>query len=371
MQKQFQEDFNAFVAKNDITDIIDLPFIDLTGYYTDNGKMPDDITKVPQKYILPGHSSTLPWANRAKYKSSTELKAKKAIQAIDAAADTMNPENYSMDPSVVPDATSPYDNAVLVQGTLKGTSKVLNFVGDSYLGDVMIQVANSFGKVPGALLDAGKAVLNLESDLQKTTETDNNNRYRQQVLDRYKNDPYAWYNKVFGGDPLTTLRRDPPNSNDVKVPEKFFNFINAVVDFGEPMGPSPFHYLGITPERQKKLIETGWSPVETEYQIRLGLSNKADVLSDIHETIDNLDSSTFPLSARDRVAFANRLYDATKDTDKPLTREETKVLAAIPAWRPDLKKAYFNLSLYPDGYAGHTYKTTNESIVDALRKLLK
>jgi hypothetical protein len=71
------------------------------------------------------------------------------------------------------------------------------------------------------------------------------------------------------------------------------------------------------------------------------------------------------------VAFSNSLYQATKDTDNPLTKEEAEFLAATPAWRPDLKRAYFNLSLYPDGYVGHTYKTTRASIVDALRKLLK
>jgi hypothetical protein len=358
MQKQFQEDFNAFVAKNDISDFVDLPFIDLSGYYTDNGKMPDDIAKVPQKYILPGHSSTRPWVDRRERKDSFGRK-NELVQNIKDTTKTIQTSGFSDEQ--LRQAEEQLGFPVYVPGkianvVIEGTSSIL--------GGLF-----GFAKTVDDALSKGmtQAGDNLNADIEKNAIE----VHRQQTMEQYNKDPYAWYNKVFGGDALTALRRNPPNKNEVKVPEKFFNFINAVVDFGEPMGPSPFHYLGITTDRQKKLISTGWSTLETEYQIRLGLSNKSDILADIHETIDNLEPNTFNLSSSDSVAFASSIYEAAKDTDNPLTREEAKVLAVTPAWRPDLKKAYFNLSLYPDGYAGHTYKTTRESIVDALRKLLK
>lgn len=343
----YQKAWGEFYSKQDLYDMLDVPFIDLAKYYADNGKMPDSLDSIPEEYILPGHSSTMRWVDRINRRDSfgrqNELTAnvKDAVKSMEALK-TTGKSPFIKDPKG------------------RGFAKVANLLIDivkypvGLVGGFTETIDQSMEKASQKdwLEDARKSVLE---------------QHRQAQLQEFKKNPYMWVTKMFDGDDITSLRKAPPKSGEVKVPEKAFDMLHMVT----ALKPDFIKDTGISESNWSKLSSLDWSPVETEYQIRLQLENKPDYISDLNATIEKMDGSVFQLDSTLTQGFAESLYQAYKQIQKPITKEEAKVLAQSEGFRPDLKRAYFNLRLRPEGYMSRPRMTAGQSIVDALAEQLK
>jgi hypothetical protein len=404
----YQKAWTEFYAQQDIYDMLDVPFIDLAKYYADNGKMPPSMDAIPEKYILPGHSSTMRWVDRLNRRDSfgrrNELTSnvKGAVKTMESWKQQASPEDNTI---TYPEETSKAEGKMVVNllidavkyplGVLAGFTKTVDnslqkASEKDWLEDSKKQVAAQqkiakleeliYGKPkPSALAEAGSQVKGLagsvDAALQKASEKDWLEDARKQVLEQhrqaqleeYKKNPYMWVTKMFDGDDITKLRQSPPNSDSVKVPEKAFDMIHMVT----ALKPEFVKDTGINEGNWTKLRSVDWSPVETEYQLRLQLKNTPNYIEDLNTTIQEMDTTVFQLDPTFTQGFAESLYKAYKQIDNPITREEALVLAQTSGFRPDLKRAYFNLRLHPEGYASRPRMTAGQSIIDALAEQLK
>jgi hypothetical protein len=379
----YQKAWAEFFAQQDIYDMLDVPFIDLARYYADNGKMPPSMDAIPEKYILPGHSSTMRWVDRLNRRDSfgrrNELTSsvKKDLKTIEGWKQEIKPEDYKVTYS---EETSKAEGKMvfnlLVDSIKYPVGAVAGFIDSTIpaLAAAGKAIPEAGKQLIPALANAGKAILNLDASLQDTnldllegTRKQVLEQHRQAQLEEYKKNPYMWVTKMFDGDDITKLRQSPPNSDSVNVPEKAFDMIHMVT----ALKPEFVKDTGINEGNWTKLRSVDWSPVETEYQLRLQLKNTSNYIEDLNTTIQEMDTTVFQLDPTFTQGFAESLYKAYKQIDNPITREEAMVLAQASGFRPDLKRAYFNLRLHPEGYASRPRMTAGQSIIDALAEQLK
>lgn len=188
---------------------------------------------------------------------------------------------------------------------------------------------------------------------------------RRQVKEFEELGPHLWFNKRYRDAGVMALRNKLFMSS--KVPSDIFNHVNFIVavkpDYNETQN------FGLSKDSWNKLASLNWSPLETEYQLRQAVVSSTD--DSINTAISSLNPTEFKLDPAVRTQFVHDLYEAAKKTGKPLTRQQAFDLAENPSFRPDLKRAFFNLWIYPDGYIGQGKKTTRESIIDSLVEQLK
>lgn len=351
LAKQFNADFTDLMARQNLFDYPDIPFVDWSRYYADHHGFPDSMKDIEPKYILPGHSSTLRWVDQRERPDSfgrvNELNqnVKNAIKGI---------QGLNMTDAELEEAEK------VTQFPLYFPGKVLNLLENAAaypLGAVF-----GFAKTVQDSLSRGieGAASNIH---ERSVEA-----YRQQVLDEYNKNPLEWYSKVFGGDDLTNLRQTmmySPEPNN--IPEKFFDVVHFISSVKPPYEES----IGLTKEAVDKIESLGLSPVETEYQIRLNVDpTEKDPTVALNDAISKTDPTKFKLSSREETQFARVLHEASKNTQNPLTLDEAYEYAKNPEYGLDLKRAFFNLELHPAGYITKTKKTKEQTEIDTLTDLL-
>ena len=381
MQDEYKAALGKFLSTNSMNEHPDMPFIDLAGYYLDNGKMPDNIESVSAKYILPGHSLTMPWTDTPS-SSETVARAKRITQAIQdiniPAADTQF-QQYNEQLAA--------GNAVVAG---------INNLKD-YAAYPLGYIASVASEIDKGLKDAGMAVLNLDSTLQKSagvyeesksnqlilnglSNSKNfamstiepwqqaNRKNREEVLNHYSSNPSDWLMNMVYGDTVSGLRRE--SQLTVKTPEVFFNAIYQVKDNKDIAlnNPAIRETPAFTDSVITKIKSLDMSPLEIEYQARLKMQESKEGLA---KAINRISTDEFALDSVREDKLAADLFAAYRNTGSPITKQEAKVYAALPSWKPDLKKAYFNITLHPDGFIARPGMTAADSRVQALTELLK
>ena len=378
MTRDYQKALEEFTMSKSLNEFTDVPFIDLAAYFTDFGRMPESVDNLPPKYILPGHSSTLPWAYQVRNDSAVPAFIKKMLRSVDKAK--VDPAAYRNE-QIYPEETTPQEGAILANTVLGATSATGNFVGKNvsaaanwidgtYIGHTLFDVTKN-------LKDAAVAVLNMDATLQDQSNKADNQmpfeelyNYRQKVIAEFKRNPTAWFRIATGGDEVSYLRKAPPNQENDKVPEKVYDIIHFIAGSGSEYDPNLTKGL-LSKDQWSKLQNMGWSPLEVEYELRVQLKNSKDYKQDLSNTIDKLDSDTFVLDPKRQSQLEADLMEASKQIGQPLNLQDARVLASTPAWRPDIKREFFKLGLYPDGFVSRAGKTSRESRIEALAQLLQ
>ena len=223
----------------------------------------------------------------------------------------------------------------------------------------------------GALKKAFIALANLPYDVNEALKKAQEPyaEHRAEVLKQVNEDPVSWMTSAFSDDAMATMRK----AVEVDVPEKIFDSINA------------FSLGNIIPNKDlvnklysqsksllswddyQKLNDLSFSPIEQEYQLRLELQDKKKNLSSAVQALDN---NKFALDNERQFKLATDLFVVSKEAGHPITKEAAKKLSEDPTWRPDIKKAFFNLTLYPDGMLARRAMTSEDSRRQALLEML-
>ena len=355
LRAEFQQDVAKWMSQKNLYESLDLPFIDLAKFWADNNHtLPTSLDNIDSKYILPGHSLTLRWVDSANL-SPERGEAGQATLPLSAYIKS-HIKGLQETTHVLKSATQGTVDNLSLWNKVAGQVAVWNTTLSDY---AMQGAAYPIGAVTGTV----GYVFQRGSPSQEDKKL---KQYREQQLAAFKESPLTWFEKTFDKDPVQTLR-DSSSSVETKIPTKMLDVIayakEANLNYNDKFD------VGLGKQTWDKLKALPWSGVELEYQIRQNASNSSDWLTDVNTTIQNLDASGFKLDGGLQSSFAQDLYHAAQKSGTDLTMEQAKAFAADPKYKPELKRAYFNITLYPDGYLAKTSKTTRESIVDSMSEL--
>lgn len=355
MRAEFKQAVIKWMSKSNLYDSMDLPFIDLAKFWADNNQtLPTSLDNIDSKYILPGHSSTLRLVDRANLSPdrgeagqvnlplSSYIKAH--IKGLQATTSTLK------------SATQDTVDNLSLWNKVAGQAAVFNTTLSDY---AMQGAAYPIGAITGTV----GYMMQRGSPTQEDAKL---KKYREDQLAAFKESPLTWFEKTFDKDPIQTLR-DSPSSLETYIPTKMLDVIAYVKE--ADLNYSDKFDVGLGKQTWDKLKTLPWSGVELEYQIRQNAINYPDWLEDVNTTIQNLDAGSFKLDSGLQSSFAQDLYNAAQESGVDLTMEQAKEFAADPKYKPELKRSYFNMTLYPDGYLAKTSKTTKESVVDSMSEL--
>lgn len=335
----FQQDFMKYVYDKDLTRNPDFRYIDWPKLYVDTGNFPSNPEEVPEEYFLPGHSSTLPLRARIAMQGREQGFVGQGIE------ETIK-ESTPSGSNVMPELAA----APMVIGAVEG------FVRGVY---------SSFA-------DANKRDIQI---------------FRENNVDA---DPQDWLNAIFGTDELALIRRSSGNTV-WNIPEQNFNVVHYIKNSNNPYNSESS--FGLTEQSWKTIQASTLTKPELEYQLRVIASQEPSNTQTVRKTdgsldwnkptneeaaktmnqvISRLNPNEFILDETREVKLKDEILEAYALKNKK-TPDVDAVLAQIkdPTKLINLKRNYFQMTLYPDGYMSKTRKSTKQTRIEAIAEMLR
>lgn len=314
----FIYDFMKYSYDTDLQSYTDFKFVDWPQIYADHNNFPFKPTEVPDKYLLPGHSSKI------------------------------RKKTYALEPNM--------DMAI-----------TLSILLDK-LEDPEKKPEN---ETPEEFKKRLKKDQTDRQNVEKAPSYDDFElSYRKEVIRQNTTDGF---NKIFGNDDTALLRRSSlPNKDNIKISEKAFNYINFVRSTN--YSHDPFASNGLTEPSWTKIKRSLFNPLELEYQIRVLASTEFQDKSEMEKlnaVLETISDDQFVMDSLKTNQFANELYQASLSPKETITKEEAMVLASNPAALVDIKRKYFALTLKPDGYFTRPGKNAFYTRVSMIADMLK
>jgi hypothetical protein len=335
----FQQDFMKYAYSKDLINNPDFRYINWTQLYTDTGSFPDNPEEIPSEYFLPGHSSTLP------------LRARIAIQGRDQGyigqgiEETIK-ERTPSSPNVMPELAAAPTVIAGTEGFVRG-------------------VYSSF-------VDTNKRDIEI---------------FRENNIDA---DPQDWLNSLFGTDELSVIRRSTGRTV-WNIPEQTFNVVHYIKSSNNPYNAESS--FGLSEQSWKTIQDSPLTKPELEYQLRViagkqpnntqtirknngaldwNKPTKEEAAKTMNEVIGQLNPNEFTLDELREIKLKDEILQAYSLRNVKITNTDG-ILEAIkdPSKLVNIKRKYFQMTLYPDGYMSKTNRSTKQTRIEAIAAMLQ
>lgn len=335
----FQQDFMKYVYNKDLINNPDFRYINWPQLYNDTGSFPDNPEEISSEYFLPGHSSTLP------------LRARIAIQGreqgfIGQGIEETIKERTPSGANVIPELAA----APTIIGGTEG------FVRGIY----------------SSFVDANKRDIEI---------------FRENNIDA---DPQDWLNSVFGTDELSVIRRSTGRTI-WNIPEQTFNVVHYIKSSNNPYNANSS--FGLTEQSWKTIQASSLTKPELEYQLRViagkqpnntqtvrksngvldwNKPTNEESAKTMNQVIGQLNPNEFILDELREIKLKDEILEAYSLRNQKITNVDS-ILKEIkdPSKLVNIKRKYFQMTLYPDGYMSKTNKSTKQTRIEAIAAMLK